>query len=110
MSAKRAPQALSADYHRNGVAGEGFYVVLFRDDDGSTKVAVQFCENDSDGNPQVNMRTAVLQVDKLAAGDIAFASNSWRGDHYAHFVHRAHRAAFALKADAQSVARKAVTP
>lgn len=27
-------KVLSADYHRNGIAGEGFYVVLFEDDDG----------------------------------------------------------------------------
>jgi hypothetical protein len=46
---------------------------LFTDEDGSTKMFVDFGE----------MRFAVLQVDKLAEGDIAFGSNSWRGDWYA---------------------------
>lgn len=64
---------LSADSHRNGISGEPFIAGLFTDEDGSTKMFVDFGE----------MRFAVLQVDKLAKGDIAFGSNSWRGDWYA---------------------------
>lgn len=62
-------------HHRNGVAGEPFNVVLFTDtgEERSSKVAVLF---EPDGF------CAVLDTGKLAAGDIAFGSNSWRGDDY----------------------------
>ena len=61
--------------HRNGVGGAPFDVVLFTDkgEGGSRKVAILF---------EMESFCAVLDVDKLAAGDIAFGSNSWRGDHY----------------------------
>lgn len=61
--------------HRNGVCGEPFEVVLFEDQgtEGSRKLAIVFDE------PHY---CAVLDVAKLAAGDIAFGSNSWRGDNY----------------------------
>jgi hypothetical protein len=86
-----ARRVLSSAYHRNGVAGNGFYVVLFRDDDGATKVAIQFPEQDAEGESLPSMNTAVLQVDLLAAGNVAFGENSWRGDHYAQFVCNAGR-------------------
>ena len=61
--------------HRNGICGAPFHVVLFEDDgeEGSRKVGIVF---ESPGH------TAVLDVEKLAEGDIAFGSNSWRGDKY----------------------------
>jgi len=61
--------------HRNGICGAPFHVVLFEDDgdEGSRKVGIVF-ENSS--------YTAVLDVGKLANGDITFGSNSWRGDTY----------------------------
>jgi hypothetical protein len=61
--------------HRNGICGAPFQVVLFKDQGpvGSRKVAILFDE------PRY---CAVLDVAKLAAGDIEFGSNSWRGDHY----------------------------
>lgn len=66
---------VAIDYHRNGIGGAPFDVVLFEDrgEEGSRKVAVLF---DDLGH------CAVLDVAKLAAGDIAFGSNSWRGDWY----------------------------
>ena len=62
-------------HHRNGICGAPFDVVLFQDSgpEGSRKMAVLFEESH---------HCAVLDVDKLAQGDIAFGSNSWRGDHY----------------------------
>ena len=65
----------SIAYHRNGICGAPFEVVLFEDQgpEGSRKVAILFDE------PHY---CAVLDVAKLAAGDIAFGSNSWRGDNY----------------------------
>jgi hypothetical protein len=61
--------------HRNGVSGAPFDVVLFKDRgrQGSRKVAILFEEQ---------AHCAVLDVAKLAAGHIAFGSNSWRGDDY----------------------------
>ena len=61
------------DRHRNGVGGAPFHVVLFYDDDEGPMLAIVFDEK---------FHCAVLHRDKLAAGDIAFASNSWRGDRY----------------------------
>ncbi len=62
-------------HHRNGICGAPFNIVLFEDRgaEGSRKVAILFDEQ---------YCCAVLDVAKLAAGDIAFMSNSWRGDHY----------------------------
>jgi hypothetical protein len=69
---------IAADNHRNGVSGAPFDVVLFEDDgeSGSRKVGILF-EPGAEG-----CHCAVLDVDKLAAGDIAWRSNSWRGDRY----------------------------
>jgi hypothetical protein len=69
----------SIDYHRNGIAGAPFYAVVFDEakgahpDDRGRKVAVVF---------ESPWHTAVLDIARLAAGDIAFGSNSWRGDEY----------------------------
>lgn len=62
--------------HRNGTSGAPFHVVLFADHDperGSRKVAILFDERH---------HCAVLDVAMLHDGDIAFGSNSWRGDNY----------------------------
>jgi len=66
---------ISIAHHRNGVSGSPFDVVLFDDCNPkrSRKVAVLFEEVHA---------CAVLDVPLLAAGDIAFGSNSWRGDDY----------------------------
>lgn len=82
---------ISTSHHRNGVCGAPFNVSLFEDEDGSTKIAVDFGEDS----------LAVLQVDKLAAGDIAFGSNSWRGDRYSDSVRKlAAKAEPAVSSDA----------
>jgi hypothetical protein len=62
-------------HHRNGVGGAPFDVVLFKDrgSQGTRKVAILFEEP---------AHCAVLDIDKLAAGDVTFGSNSWRGDDY----------------------------
>jgi hypothetical protein len=62
-------------HHRNGVSGAPFDIVLFKDigAQGSRKVGILFDEP---------YHCAVLDVAKLAVGDIAFRSNSWRGDQY----------------------------
>lgn len=72
---------INSDHHRNGVSGRPFTVHLIDDhDSGDTKVVIMF-----DGDEDC---VAVLSVDLLAQGDIAFGSNSWRGDVYAHELRR----------------------
>ncbi|MGA2254536.1 MAG: hypothetical protein ABSG53_07745 [Thermoguttaceae bacterium] len=70
--------------HRNGICGAPFDLVLFHDcgPEGSRKVAIVFDE------PH---HCAVLDIAKLAAGDIAFGSNSWRGDHFEESLRKAIR-------------------
>lgn len=71
-------EIIAADYHRNGVGGEPFYVVLFNDLE----------SEDHDQNPMVAvlfhepMTCAVLSVPRLATATIEFGMNSWRGDRY----------------------------
>ncbi len=62
-------------HHRNGVAGMPFDVALFKErgGEGSLKVGILFEEPN---------HCAILDVAKLAEGDIAFGSNSWRYDNY----------------------------
>jgi hypothetical protein len=62
-------------HHRNGICGAPFDVVLFEDTgpEGGRKVAILF---------EGASFCAVLDVAKLAAGDIEFGSNSWRGDKF----------------------------
>jgi len=72
---------LATARHRNGVAGSPFDVVLFKvQREQGVKVGVLF---DDPGS------CAVLDVTLLAAGDIAFGSNSWRGDDYEPALRRA---------------------
>ena len=59
--------------HRNGVSGAPFHVALFRDEDERLMLGVAFDEP---------TYVAVLDLQELAAGNIAFGSNSWRGDRY----------------------------
>lgn len=61
------------DFHRNGISGAPFHVVLFDDvgDENTCKVAVLF---------EAAHHCAVLDVAKLAANNIAFGFNSYRGD------------------------------
>jgi len=61
--------------HRNGVCGAPFDVVLFEDHgpQGSRKLVVLFADAGY---------CVVLDMAKLTASDIAFGSNSWRGDCY----------------------------
>lgn len=65
-------------FHRNGICGAPFHVLHFHDGE-SLKVGIVFDER---------WHCAVLDVSKLAAGDIAFGSNSWRGDHFEPLLRR----------------------
>jgi hypothetical protein len=71
-------------HHRNGVAGTPFDVVLFKERGRATPTRVGILFDDPGS-------CAVLDVAKLAQGDIAFGSNSWRGDDYEHALRQAIR-------------------
>jgi len=59
--------------HRNGITGAPFWAVTLKDPDHGRMLGIVFEEQG---------HVAVFNIDKLAQGDIAFGSNSWRGDHY----------------------------
>ena len=72
----RIDRIIGHDYHRNGISGVGFTVVLF-DSEFGRMVAIQF-------DDASQCYTACLNVEETAAGNIEFASgNSWRGDQVA---------------------------
>jgi hypothetical protein len=61
--------------HRNGICGARFHAIVFEDDGAevSRKLGIVFDHE---------AHCAVLDITKLANGDIAFGSNSFRGDTY----------------------------
>lgn len=69
----RIQRIIDIDFHRNGISGAPFHVILFEDkgDEASRKVGIVF---------QSPQHVAVLDVNKLASGNITFGQNSWRGD------------------------------
>ena len=90
------------EYHRNGVGGEGFHVIRFKDH-GKNMLASVFglepcgsrfehddcsaCEYFGEGSQcllhsRTNGRVAVFDVDLLTAGEIRMGYNSWRGDEF----------------------------
>src|SRR3546814_13668621 len=84
MTWRRAPDSMPSDlkikqvaHHRNGVGGVPFHVVLFQFRDDTVvrnMMAIVMPEE---------MKTAVLDVDQTAAGNVAFgAGNSWSGDQF----------------------------
>jgi len=73
---------VSEAWHRNGICGTGFDVALFDATiDSGPQRMVAILRSPEDEN--VGVDCFVLDVAKLAAGDIAFGSNSWRGDDFA---------------------------
>jgi hypothetical protein len=81
---KMIKKIIAVDHHRNGVCGTGFNVVLFKDRE--TRENFVGILPDGDEN---KWNSFVLSVDRLAAGNIAFGSNSWRGDNYAEEIKEA---------------------
>jgi hypothetical protein len=59
-------------HHRNGISAAPFHVVVFNDGE-SVKIGVVF---------EQASHLAVFDLAKLAKADIAFGSNSYRGDQY----------------------------
>jgi hypothetical protein len=70
----------SVAFHRNGISGVPFHVVLFDCDVNGRMVGVVM-EGTTERTP--NPEVAVLNVGLLAEGEIDFMVNSHRGDVYA---------------------------
>ncbi len=63
-------------YHRNGIGGNGFHIVIFDDKKRKIKNHVAFVF-EGQGN------IAVVNIDELSKHNIEFAEgNSWRGDEF----------------------------
>ena len=77
-------KVIASDYHRNGISGTGFNVVLFIDRESGEKFIGII--SDADPNPH---NAIVLSVERLVKDDVEFGSNSWRGDQYARELKRA---------------------
>ena len=65
--------------HRNGICGAPFHALIFRDPNIGRMLGIVF---------EQKYHVAVFDIDKLFLGDIAFGSNSWRGDHYEPLLRR----------------------
>jgi len=66
--------------HRNGICGAPFHVLIFRDPNEGRMLGIVFDEK---------FHVAVFNLDKLAQGDIAFGSNSFRADKYEPYLREA---------------------
>lgn len=86
-----APEVTALAYHRNGISGAGFHVAIVLDNDGSEKVVIRFGAEADKGTGGVVCAVLDLGILREAEGGqrIAFARNSWRGDHYNGIVDRA---------------------
>src|SRR5574341_2169060 len=74
---------VSIDYHRNGVCGLGFHVLIIRDED--RKMLVVRFDKSAD-NDTGSVVCAAFDLAELGKDNIAFMENSYRGDHYATIV------------------------
>jgi len=71
-------EVTAIDYHRNGVSGRGFHVVLFTEViEGKPRTFLGIVP----GRPEPG-ECFVLDADMVGEHNIAFGENSWRGDHY----------------------------
>ena len=74
-------------HHRNCISGDPFYAVLFEDLDG-VKLVGCVAEDEyktfrqKGSSKGLDLRCYVLGVEALSLDDIAFGSNSYRGDHF----------------------------
>lgn len=103
MKPRRSPKdkrVVQLAYHRNGISGLGFHVAIVEEAEdrvdasgkplkGTRRMLVVRFPGDIADEGTGNVVCAVFDLAQLAAGDIAFGSNSWRGDHYHEVVDRA---------------------
>jgi len=71
----RVKEVHQAAFHRNGISGEPFWAILFKDDEDREMVGIVFDE------PH---HCAILELKGLndPKVGVTFGKNSWRGDSY----------------------------
>jgi hypothetical protein len=81
------PKVLAADFHRNGVGGEPFFVAIVDDPENGRMLVVDFGTDAEDWNDNNWGHVAVLDLDKATEGNIYMfptdgqpGGNAWRGD------------------------------
>lgn len=92
-------EPLKVAFHRNGVVGDPFHVVLFdKEEDGQIDrmVAVRF--QDDKGEGFKNPRIAVFDIALLYESVIEFGQNSFRGDRFVDDIDQAIKAHYKEKA------------
>lgn len=72
MTSRNAFKVLDISYHRNGMSGDGFHVVAFKNG-GEKMIATVFEENG---------KCAILSVDLLNRDIIKSGVNSWRCEYF----------------------------
>jgi len=79
-------EVLEIAYHRNGVGGNGFYVIKFRHYENldTTMLAIYFAEDDK----AITGNIAIMDINLLNQGIIG-PENKWRGDMYEPFISEA---------------------
>ena len=77
MGKKAISRVISMDSHRNGISGVPFNIMIFESAEGEKMLGIVFDVN-NDRMPSC----AVVNIDKLNEDDVAFGSNSYRGDYF----------------------------
>lgn len=80
---KKKLKVVAKSHHRNGVCGEPFNVYIFDDPEYGLMLGVDWGDTDD------SVGFAAFVIERLAKGNIAFGSNSFRGDYYADTVRTA---------------------
>jgi hypothetical protein len=74
-------------WHRNGVAGLGFYVAIVHDPENGDMLVIRFNKEADYGAGAI--LCAAFKLSLLDKREIKFGVNSWRGDHYSTFMDQA---------------------
>jgi hypothetical protein len=85
MTRKNGIKILKVAHHRNGMLGNSFHVVTFKNYD-LTMVGIVF---DKPEPYNFDKKVAILNIDLLSQGIIEFGENSWRGDEFADDLYKA---------------------
>jgi len=74
MNEKMVTKVMEVAYHRNGIVGDGFYVITFMQKR-NRMVGILF--------PEIGQcACSILDIDLLNKNVVTFGKNSWRGDRY----------------------------
>ncbi len=84
-----APELIEVNYHRNGVGGTPFFVVLFLERDlNEVFLATYFPEQDKDGEYLFNCRggLAIVSLNRIDGGYGVGHKNRWRSANWHNWI------------------------